>query len=433
MFEDYYTGETPTHLPRTLHCDTVALYKDPISETDTRHITKIGWHPEGPHRFVAAYSILRFQRMDDTLPRMSFIWDIENPNQPLQELGGVKSPLISVAYQPKNVEVLAGGCYNGLVAYYDTRTPGSKPTSQTNFENSHYDPVYDLVWLQSKTQSECVTVSTDGQVLWWDTRNLSAPTDRCELTNGDKEKPMMMGGCSLEWTQEAGPTKYLAGTEQGCVLVLNKKPKKAVEIGTWFGLESKGGQYPHYGPVYAVKRNPQHCKFFLTIGDWCAKLWLEELKSPLVQTKPAPSYLTCGGWSPTRAGLFYTCRQDGMIDFYDYYYRMNECSYQHKVSDHSILSANLQSQGKLLAVGDTNGTVTLLSLCDELVQPSSNEKTQIGAILRGRRAGRKTLTRSRSSRRAEVAVVTRVTARRAAKTKRRTSGARKSGTKRWGS
>lgn len=28
------------------------------------------------------------------------------------------------------------------------------------------DPVYDLAWLQSKTGSEAMTVSSDGRVLW---------------------------------------------------------------------------------------------------------------------------------------------------------------------------------------------------------------------------------------------------------------------------
>jgi len=199
-------------------------------------------------------------------------------------------------------------------------------------------------------------------------RNLSEPTERCELTNGDKENPKSLGGTSLEWSQEAGPTKYLVGTEQGYVLALNKKPKKPVETGTWFGLDTKGGQQPHHGPVYRVHRNPAHAKNFLTIGDWSAKIWLEELKSPLMQTAPAPAYLTCGGWSPTRPGLFYTCRQDGFIDFYDYFYRMNEVAYCHKVSDSALLSAQLQNQGRLLAVGDSSGTVNLLELCDELWQ-----------------------------------------------------------------
>jgi len=377
MFEDYFQGEHVTHQMQQMHTSTVAVFKDPVGDTDTRHITKICWHPEGPNRFCASYSILRFQRMDDSMPRNSFIWDVDNPNMPAAELNA-QSPLICAAYQPKNVDLIAGGSYNGLITHYDLRVGNGSRVATTKFENSHFDPVYDLVWLQSKTQSECVTVSSDAKVLWWDIRNLKEPTDKCVLTNGDKDAPKNLGGTSIEWSQEAGPTKYLVGTEQGAVLALNKKPKKDVETSTWFGIPEKGGGGPHHGPVYKVRRNPSHCKFFMTVGDWCAKIWLEELKSPILQTATAPAYLTCGGWSPTRAGLFYTCRQDGFIDFYDYYYRMNEVAYTHKVSDAPLLSASMQSQGKLLAVGDGAGTVNLLDLCDELWQTSSHEKIAIG-------------------------------------------------------
>ena len=27
-----------------------------------------------------------------------------------------------------------------------------------------------------------------------------------------------------------------------------------------------------------MKRNPFHVKFFLSVGDWCGKMWMEELK-----------------------------------------------------------------------------------------------------------------------------------------------------------
>ncbi len=56
------------------------------------------------------------------------------------------------------------------------------------------------------------------------------------------------------------------GTEQGLVVNLNKKPKKAVEVQSWLGSEEKGGHGKHLGPVYSVKRNPHHIKYFLSVG-----------------------------------------------------------------------------------------------------------------------------------------------------------------------
>mmetsp|Transcript_31809 Transcript_31809/g.69554 ORF Transcript_31809/g.69554 Transcript_31809/m.69554 type:complete len:576 (+) Transcript_31809:126-1853(+) len=376
LFEHYFHGEEPEHLPENLTMKTIALFKDPADEK--RSVTKIGWHPEGPTKIVGSYSNLRFQRMTDEMPMASFVWDIYERNVPLTELR-TTSPLICCQYNHKNSDFLVAGCYNGLLNYYDLRK-GPTPLGRSAVEVSHYDPVYDVVWLQSKTGTECASVSSDGRLLFWDVRKLTECVDECQLTDGGKDEPKTLGGVSLEWLQEAGPTKYLVGTEHGIILSCNKKPKKAVEVGTWFGSEERGGYGKHFGPVYSVKRNPFHVKFFLTVGDWCAKMWMEELKGPMLQTPYYPSFLSAASWSPTRPGVFFLCRHDGRLDTWDYFYRMNEVSLSQKVSDCALTSLSVQAQGSLAAVGDADGVITLLQLCDGLVSIQPNEKNLIGQM-----------------------------------------------------
>jgi len=376
LFEHYFYCEEPEHLPENLTMKTIALFKDPADEK--RSVTKIGWHPEGPTKLVGSYSNLRFQRMTDEMPMASFIWDISERNVPLTELR-TNSPMICCQYNHKNSDCLVGGCYNGVLNFYDLRK-GSMPVAKSAVETTHYDPVYDAVWLQSKTGTECASVSSDGRLLFWDVRKMSETTDDCTLTDGGKDTPKTIGGVSLEWMQEAGPTKYLVGTEHGLILSCTKRPKKNVEIGTWFGQEERGGYGRHFGPVYSVKRNPFHVKMFITVGDWCAKMWMEELKGPMLQTPYYPSYLSAASWSPTRAGVFFLCRQDGRLDTWDYFYRMNEVSLTQKVSDCPLTSLSVQSSGQFAAVGDSDGVITLLQLCDGLVHPMPNEKNVIGQM-----------------------------------------------------
>ena len=38
-----------------------------------------------------------------------------------------------------------------------------------------------MAWLQSKTGSELMTVSSDGQALWWDIRKLAEPLENLLL------------------------------------------------------------------------------------------------------------------------------------------------------------------------------------------------------------------------------------------------------------
>ena len=126
-----------------------------------------------------------------------------------------------------------------------------------------------------------------------------------------------MGGTSLEYNTDAGPMKYLVGTEQGYILQANRRPGRPVEVNLRFGLDSG----KHHGPVYSVQRNPSATKYFLTVGDWQAKIWSEELKTPIMQTRYHQAYLTDGCWSKTRAGVFFLTRMDGWLDVWDFYYR----------------------------------------------------------------------------------------------------------------
>merc|ERR1712151_797897 len=205
----------------------------------------------------------------------------------------------------------------------------------------------------------------------------------CVLTDGTETKETAekdkrrIGGVSLEWMQEAGPTKFLVGSEHGIILAATRKPKKAAEVGTWFGSVAKNGYGQHFGPVYSVKRNPVQVKYFLTVGDWCAKIWMEELKGPMLQTPFYPSYLSAASWSPTRPGVFFLTRHDGKLDTWDYFYRMNEVSLTHKVSDYALTSISMQAGGDLAAVGDSSGVITLLSLCDSLTNMARGEKAFI--------------------------------------------------------
>jgi dynein intermediate chain 2, axonemal len=376
LFEIYFQDQEPEHLPENLSVKTLALFKDPSEEK--RSVTKIGWHPEGPTKLVGSYSNLRFQRTTEDMPMASFVWDISERNVPLLELR-TNSPMVCCQYNHKNSDLLVGGTYSGLLNYYDLRK-GPAPISRSSVEVSHWDPVYDVVWLQSKTGTECASVSSDGRLLFWDVRKMSEVTDECVLTDGGKDEPKTIGGVALEWMQEAGPTKFLVGSEHGITLSCTKRPKKAVEVGTWFGSEDRGGYGRHFGPVYSVKRNPFHTKFFLTVGDWCAKVWMDELKGPMLQTPYYSSFLSAACWSPMRAGVFFLARQDGRLDAWDYFYRMNEVAMSHKVSDHALTSLNVQAHGKLAAVGDADGVITLLQLCDGLADPMPNEKNLIGVM-----------------------------------------------------
>ncbi|XP_020904970.1 dynein intermediate chain 3, ciliary [Exaiptasia diaphana] len=170
------------------------------------------------------------------------------------------------------------------------------------------------------------------------------------------------------------PTKFMVGTEQGSVLSCNRKAKSPSEkiVATYS---------QHYGPVYAVQRNPFFPKNFLTIGDWTARIWSEDLReSSIMWTKQDMSYMTDGCWSPTRPAVFFTTKMNGTLDVWDYLFKQNEPTLTIQVCDESLNSIRVQDHGRLVACGSHSGTVTLLELSDGLSNIQRNEKSSVNAM-----------------------------------------------------
>nr|XP_025046201.1 dynein intermediate chain 2, axonemal [Pelodiscus sinensis] len=394
-FEDEETADIADEPPSA---KTITVFRDP--NVIKRTATHLSWHPDASKKLAVAYSSLEFQRSSKEMSYDSYIWDLESPNRP-EQLLRPSSPLVSLEYNPKDSHVLVGGCYNGQIAYWDTRKGGQQVELST-VEFSHRDPVYGVIWLQSKQGTDCFSASTDGQVLWWDIRKLSSkdpgrPSLRLVQAGGaERAHAGLLGqrGRSAQWwTPSAGlddgqadvgreralrfhpqPTKFMVGTEQGMVITCNRKAKTPAEkiVGTYSG---------HHGPIYALARNPFFPKNFLTVGDWTARIWSEDSKeSSIMWTKYHMAYLTDGCWSTVRPGVFFTAKMDGTLDVWDFLFKQNDPSLSVKVCDEPLFSLRLQDNGRFIGCGSKLGTVTLLEVSSGLCTLQRNEKNLARAM-----------------------------------------------------
>ena len=66
---------------------------------------------------------------------------------------------------------------------------------------------------------------------------------------------------------------------------------------------------------------------------------------------------------------------DGFLDVWDFFYRQNEVAYSQKISDSPLTAISVQ--GQMAAIGDADGTVSMMSLCrslyDQTLQPKEKE------------------------------------------------------------
>lgn len=396
MFEEYFEGEVPDHNIEKLSVKTALLFKDP-EKGHKRCINKISWHPDGPNKLAGAYCMMRFHKPMADLSCKSFVWDLTSPNAPIHSICP-PSPITALAYNHKNVDDIAFGTYSGRVGFVDVRKDNNRISLDqiSDVEESHHEPVMDVIWLSSKLNNEFVTSSSDGKIMWWDNRKLSKPIDKLYICESEGSKaedgtPLnIIGGTSMEFVPDHGP-KYLIGTEKGSIMLANKKPKKAAELNYNVSYGLNIGR--HLGPIYSIKRNPTNLKYFMSVGDWSVNLWEEETKAPIMKTRYHQSYLTDGCWSPQRPGVFFVTRKDGWLDIWDYYYRQNEVAFSHKVSESPLTTIKVNNvtgtsqigvshhdNGKFVAVGDNEGTITLIELCKTLYEPQPHEQATLGEI-----------------------------------------------------
>jgi len=370
IYEEYFDdvdGDTVDEQPSA---KTINVFRDPNEHKRTAN--HISWFPDGPKKIAVAYCNMDFQSSSPDTSMESYIWDVENPNKPEMTLKPV-SPLVCLEYNPKDSYILVGGQYNGQVAYWDTRK-GAQPVEMTPIEHSHRDPAYKVIWLQSKTGTECFSASTDGQVLWWDTRKMGEPTEKLFLDPTKKQDiTKAQGAFSLEY-EPTIPTKFMVGTEQGSIMSCNRKAKTPAE--------KIVAVYPgHHAPVYALQRNPFFPKNFLSVGDWTARLWSEDIReSSIMWTKYHMSYLTDGAWSPVRPSVFFTTKRDGTLDIWDFIFKQNDPTLSIQVCDEQLHCLRVQDAGRLIATGSLNGTTTLLEMSEYFYTMQRNEKALVTSM-----------------------------------------------------
>jgi len=348
---------------------TINLFRDPNSVK--RPAVYNCWHPDGGNRLAVAYSSIGFQAIGPDASYESYIWDVEQPNSP--ELA-LKPPSMAVCveYNPKDPNQILSGLHSGQVCVWDVRA-GGVPTRFSLPDNSHRDPVHQATWIQSKTGTDFFSTSTDGIVKWWDTRKMDNPVEELILDVTKKEDiSLALGAVTLEF-EPTMPTKFMVGTERGTIISGNRKAKtNADKIAAQFS--------GHMGPVYHISRNPQFPKIFLTVGDWTARVWSEDIKdASILSSQAEQANVTDGCWSPTRPGVFFTTKTDGTLDVYDLMVRHSTPTLRVKVSD-SLRCASVHNSGSLIATGAVNGETTLINLSESLYKGHKQEKTRCNML-----------------------------------------------------
>ena len=272
--EHFQHSEENTHIVDPM-VRTIGVFRDP---KENRLISSISWSPDSQgDRHVA----ICYTPKDVSNPSAcydSYIYNIDCPSVPEMTLYP-RSPLVCLEYNNKDANFLVGGMTHGSICLWDVRQ-GSLPVWTSSIEKSHRDTVYSVKWISSKTAFECVSCSTDGKAMTWDTRSTTEPLEVIKLTAPEEVIPPgfvpPFGGRCLDY-HTGMPTKFMVGTQEGLVLSVNRKATdRSNRIANIFP--------GHYGPVLAVHRHPVETKFFASVSDWSVRVFSSNSSSPNTST-----------------------------------------------------------------------------------------------------------------------------------------------------
>uniref|UniRef100_H3BDV5 Dynein axonemal intermediate chain 2 n=1 Tax=Latimeria chalumnae TaxID=7897 RepID=H3BDV5_LATCH len=316
------------------------------------------WLDRSPPKMKVTWSLYTYSDPVDCLAKNLLYFIVESPNKPEMTIKPV-SPLVCLEYNPKDTHVLVGGCYNGQIAYWDTRK-GSQCVELSVIEHGHRDPVYKVIWLQSKTGTECFSASTDGQILWWDIRKMNEPTEKLVLDPSKRGNlDNALGAISLEFE----PT--MVSTELSTSMKVNHGAgEKGKKIKCQYVI--KEGNSPFQALIKEQYSPTMLCDYVIR--------YEVNVADSIFFFRYHMCYLTDGYWSPVRPTVFFTSKMDGTLDVWDFLFKQSDPTLSVKVCDEPLNSLRIQDSGRFVACGSHYGTATLLEISAGLCTLQRNEK-----------------------------------------------------------
>lgn len=361
--------------------------------TRDRPTMDIQWSPHNPELFLTAYGsktskggLQHAVTYDNTDPEgILAIWSLADKDKP-EYVFHAPSSLLSAKFHPYDSHLVVGGTYSGQILLWDLRTK-LLPVQRTPLASAgHTHPVYSLSITGSSNAHELLSASTDGKLCQWNLALLDEPTVSTQLraeskyTDGDGDaaaKPVFV--TCFAYNQNEASRELVLGSESGIIY----RTQRQSDI-----LREKYDA--HFGVVTAMQYHPMSTRMTRDLllsasVDWTIKLWnLNANEEPLVvMQQPTYEYVSDVKWSPSHPSLFGTTDSAGEFALWNLSHSVQEPVMSgFKVSAHGLTKIAWKSDGRHVLVGDTAGTVSLVSIPDEIAKPKGDEE-RFFATLRG--------------------------------------------------
>ncbi|KAH6570612.1 hypothetical protein BASA60_007630 [Batrachochytrium salamandrivorans] len=375
-------------------------FTDLINSKD-RSISCIDWHPQ--QKGVIAISCTQRISFEDCVEMgltlrarksLIIVWSFHDPIHPqLSSNGGL------VENGENGHKQLVSSSLDGTVSFWDLRYKKDWKSLDLAWRPflripiSSFDNMFDYSLIKVSIRP-FITAAPKPASADIPLRDPPSSADREREKDKSKTPPLK------NWT-----SKFYCATEEGDLVYADWIAEKTTEEKV-SRVESTFST--HHGPISDLQRSPFFPDILLSVGGWSFSIWKEKLIfGPLLSSVPASSYLLSGCWSPTRPGVFFIGRADGVLEVWDLLDTSHAPSTTQTITSTAISCLQIHQYGgrsgdgqQFLAVGDDSGTLHIIEIPKKLQRPSKNEKSVITSLFE-REARRATYTHERKQVRAK--------------------------------
>ena len=114
--------------------------------------------------------------------------------------------------------------------------------------------------------------------------------------------------------------------------------------------------------------------------DWTVKLWSPNHKEdPIYTFESAQEYVYDARWSPTHPSIFASCDAEGFVDIWNINANTETPMARKQISENNrpLNCLRWSNDGRRIAVGDSQGQVTLLTCDQEIYAPKQDDFDKI--------------------------------------------------------
>ncbi|XP_076354048.1 dynein axonemal intermediate chain 4-like isoform X2 [Tachypleus tridentatus] len=348
-------------------------------------VTCLKWNPCCSDIFAVGLSKLTNSENKDGLVCCWSMKNCEFPERFYKTLLGVTC----MEFSTKHPYLLAVGMYEGIIAIFDVRKLGKRQVvDNTETKRRPSGAIWQLQWISKNIggneKEVLISTTDDGLILQWmvgtgmeciPLMHLKRFASKSSIGKKEKRTEALISNFSSGFTidfKEHDSNIYIVGTDEGNVHMCS----------TSYSEQFLQTYSYHQGAVFQTCWSPFVPEIFLSASnDWFVCIWEEKSQQPGVILKHhAKQAVLDAKWSPTISTVFVTLSANA-LELWDVSQNLVDpvCSWK-SITTEQFTSVCFCKQENTLALGDSTGTVTLLSMKGVRKSPTDQKKSLLKVL-----------------------------------------------------